>query len=54
MLRGKYTKMCGKGFKPIAPAEIKEAIKEEKKAEVQTTQATKEERKRLFSAWTRF
>ena len=54
MLRGKYKKMCGAGFKPIAPQEIKEAIKEEKKAEVQSAQITKEERKKLFAAWNRF
>ena len=55
MLRSsKYTKMCGHGFKPIAPQEIKEAIKEEKKAEQVEKRTSKEDQKKLFAAWTRF
>lgn len=57
MLRSKtskYTKMCGHGFKPIAPQEIKEAVKEEKKAEQVEKKTSKEDQKKLFAAWTRF
>lgn len=55
MLRaGKYKRMCGAGFKPIVPTEVKEEKKAEKKAEVKTTQEVRSAQQKLFAAWNKF